>query len=172
MIDCEGSDTARRVQADTAPVRIVVRASQDSAKTVPFILLLGIGGSVASWLMLIGVLDAPFRYRSELIQLVLLATGVGMTVFATALFVASARGRSRLIEIDENNVHVRTIRGAVDIAVCDVVRITTNKDGRLIVFDVHGRKYLPVLAPESMDWVSVAVRLNESLDLIRQSGLA
>ena len=117
--------------------------------------------------MLIGVLDAPFRYRSELIQAMLLATGVGVTVFATALYVASFKGRSRLIEIDESNVHVRTIRGAVDIAVRDVLRITTNKDGRLVVFDVRGRKYVPVLAPESTDWVSVAVRLNESLDMIR-----
>ncbi len=169
MTEAEGCLPTSEAQADTAPARIVVRASQDSAETAPFILLLGIGGTGLCWLTLTGHVDAPSRYRSELVQSGLLITGIALTVYAAALLVARRKGRSRLIEIDENNVHVRTIRGAVDIAVHDVARIATNKDGRLVVFDGRGRKYIPVLAPESADWASVAAKLNESLDMIRRS---
>lgn len=169
MTESERRDPTSKTHANTAPVRVVVRASPASAETVPIIFLIGIGSSVACWLMLAGHLDPPFRYRGELVQVLGLIGGVGLAVFAAALFIAWLKGRSRLIEINESNVHVRTIRGAVDISVHDVVRITTNKDRRLVVVDARGRKYIPVLAPESTDWVSVAAKFNESLDLIRQS---
>ena len=169
MTDGERCEPIRNAPAGTAPVRVVVSASQKSADVVPFILIIGIGGTVASWLMLTGRLDAPFRYRSVVVQTVGLTAGIGFTVFAAALLVASRKGRSRLIEIDESNVHVRTIWRPVDIAIHDVERITTNQDRRLVVFDVRGRKHIPVLAPESADWVSVAARLTEALDKIRRS---